>query len=163
MRNKPLIIFCFVANLFAIQAFAQNNETDNPQHTAGSIHLVLPSLEGEAKYNAFVQLQNAYAHTGDAKAQLAGAEEWIQYAHNHKNAEEEGKAREARSGVYGNNFLDMESPYYENDMAFWRKHEQWDRYFYGCIGYLQVIIVKGHREEALIEAQKQYDFAKSIT
>jgi AraC-like DNA-binding protein len=157
--NTRILCFFLFSGLLNLSAFAQDGNSE-PQHTVDSLNALLPSLEDGAKYSAFAQLQNAYAHSGDVKAQLACIEAWIDYAHTRKNAGEEGKARDARNGWYYNNYPAMEPSSYEGDMTFWREHEQWEWYFNGVVTHLQIITVKGNKEEAFAEAQKQYAFAK---
>ena len=156
ITSKLLCIFCICLFTNTI------TEAQNARQQADSLNNLLKSQKGKERYVTYKQLDSVYILLDNFDERMASFNEWVKYAQSQKDIEEESKARAIRMAAYfnANRLKELKTPTWDEDLAFWREHQIWDKYASANVTYLQNFMLAGNMEEALAIAQEQYEFFK---
>lgn len=156
VKHQLLCLLCMF--LFANTYMAAQDAS----RQVDSLKNLLHSQQGKERYRIYQQLDSAYIQLDDFDTRMANFNEWVEYAHSQKDIEQESNARMVRMAAYtnANRLKDTKTPTWDEDLAFWREHELWDKYASVNVTYLQNLLLSGKMDEALNVAQEQYEFFK---
>lgn len=152
MKKKPIRYWMLLLCLLAQQVVSATS-TD-------SIRQLIPSLKGEAKAKALIDLYLAYYAKGEVDSTLMTLDELIAFQHDRDSVKEEGKARWNRIAILNNaaRFAELADEAVEQ-MAWYRKQGIWDRYYQAwqrkCSAYHDM----GKVQTSLREARLMHDDA----
>ena len=151
--NRPPRYWMLWLCLFVAQLTASAISTD-------SIRQLIPSLEGQKKVSALIDLYLAYYAKGEIDSTLLALDELVDFQHSLGKVEEEGKARWNRIAILNNaaRFPELAEEAVKQ-MEWFKKHGIWERYYQAwqrkCSAYHDV----GKVQTSLREARLMHDDA----
>ncbi|MDD4747766.1 MAG: AraC family transcriptional regulator, partial [Salinivirgaceae bacterium] len=150
-----LILFLFTTLGFkGIRA-----EIQTPQD---SIRKILPTLKGEARLQALMDIFTLISMGDDVHEELAALADLRSEAARQGNTDFEGQARIKQVFCFYNyNIFDSLEMVLPSHLEFMAQHEQWDYYYNSWEAKIEMLLYTDKTQTALRETQLMYDDAKT--
>lgn len=147
--------------LFLLLALAFTNTSIEAQTPQDSIEKILPTLKGEARLQALVDIFTLIAMGDDVEGELKALKKLRAEAVRQGNADFEGQARLKQVFCFYNyNLFDSLKKVLPNHLKFMAQHEQWDNYYNSWEAKIEMLLYADKTQTALKETQLMYDDAK---
>ncbi|MDD2197345.1 MAG: helix-turn-helix domain-containing protein [Bacteroidales bacterium] len=160
MTKKIFARACFL--LFLFITVGLNITKADVQSPQDSIKKILPTLKGEPRLQALVDIYTLIAMGDDFEAELAALENLRNEASKQGNADFEGQARLKQVFCFYNyNAFDSLEMVLPNHLEFMAQHEQWDYYYNSWEAKIEMLLYADKTQTALKETQLMYDDAKT--
>jgi len=148
--------------LVAILVFSFTNSQAALQTPQDSIRKSLPTLKGEDRLQALLDIVSIVSMGDDLPAQLEALKQLRDEAAQQKNVEVDGLSRVKEIFCYYNfNELDSLEKYLPEHLAFMAQHEQWDNYYNSWEAKIEMYLRAAKTQTSLKETQLMYADAKA--
>lgn len=159
MTTKPFVKILSIA--FTLLIFSANTAIASSQTPQDSIRKILPTLKGEARLQALMDIYTLVALGDDLEAELEAIGDMRAEAVRQKNLDANGQSRVKEIFSYYNyNALDSVLKYLPEHLEFMAQHEQWDNYYNIWEAKVELYLYADKTQTALKETQLMYDDAK---
>lgn len=147
---------------FLFLSLGINSTSAGVQTRKDSIKKNFPSLKGEARLQALMDIYTLISMGDDFHEELAALEDLRTEAARQGNADFEGQARVKQVFCFYNyNKLDSLEKVLPNHLKFMAQHEQWDYYYNSWEAKIESLLYADRTQTALKETQLMYTDAKT--
>lgn len=147
--------------LFLFLTLGINSARAEVQTPQDSIKKILPTLKGEARLQALMDIFTLISMGDDIYGELAALADLRTEAARQNNADFEGQARVRQVFCFYNyNMLDTLEMVLPNHLKFMAQHEQWDYYYNSWEAKIESLLYADRTQSALKETQRMYQDAK---